>query len=159
MGYFSFIPVYVCVIAGDLLGDTILYSLGYIYGYTITKKIGKFLGLTEEGIEKANVLFHKHKGKIIFFSKVTNGLGFGIVVLITAGITKIPFRKFMAINFLGQLVWSGVLIATGYFLGNLYIAVPSLLGKSCVIGFYLIIVSLVLFNHRKMRARFNRLSI
>jgi membrane protein DedA with SNARE-associated domain len=37
-----------------------------------------------------------------------------------AGAMKIPFKKFLMMNFLGEIVLVGILLFLGYFLGNAY---------------------------------------
>jgi membrane-associated protein len=39
---------------------------------------------------------------------------------VTAGIVKMDFKKFMQYSFLGGIVWSGFLVAMGYFYGFLW---------------------------------------
>jgi len=124
---------------GDLTGDVMLYYVGYRYGVSVISKVKKWFGLTEERINKAKELFHNHKYKILFISKLTNGFGFAIPVLVTAGIVRIPFWKFIRTNIAGQLFWSAGLLALGYFFGGLYDSIHSVLGKSFLIGAVLII--------------------
>ena len=142
-GFFSFWPIYFVLMLGDLIGDVFLYYLGYRYGHNFAVKFGKYLKLTEAHIEKAKELFHKHKNWILLFSKTTNGLGFAVAVLFTAGMSKIPFWRYIGINILGQLIWSGMLIALGYFFSHAYVQINNTLGKvTLVLGG---IIALLLF--------------
>jgi membrane-associated protein len=129
LGYFSLIPAYIALMLGDILGDTAWYYLGYHYGRSAIRKFGKRFNITEEGVEKAEKLFHRHKTKILFISKITNGIGFSVVVLVTAGIARIPFRKYLAVNIAGQMIWSGLLLAVGYFFSSSYQHINSVAGK------------------------------
>jgi membrane-associated protein len=119
-GQFSVLVVYGIVILGDLIGDVVWYYIGYHYGHRFVKRFGGRFGLTEEKITKVQEKFHKYKNPILFFSKITNGFGFALAVLFTAGLSKIPFWRYITINFIGQFVWSGMLLAAGYFFGNAY---------------------------------------
>ncbi len=121
--------VYIIVILGDLIGDVVWYYIGYRYGYAFAKKWGERFGLTDQKIEQVKEKFHKHKHSILFLSKITNGLGLALVVLFTAGLSKIPFRRYMIINFTGQLVWSGILLVIGYEFGNALNKIDSIGGK------------------------------
>ncbi|MGI9118240.1 MAG: DedA family protein, partial [Minisyncoccia bacterium] len=74
-GYFSFLPVYLTLMCADLLGDVGMYYLGYHYGKKFINRFGKKFNVTEEGVQKMENLYHKHKHKILFISKLTGGLG------------------------------------------------------------------------------------
>jgi len=65
--------------------------------------------------------FAKHGGKTIFAVKSTTGLCWATFV--TAGIVKMDFKKFMQYSFFGGIVWSGFLVAMGYFYGYLWISI------------------------------------
>lgn len=129
LGYFSFLPIYAALMIGDLIGDIGWYYIGYHYGRKAIHRFGERFGVTEEKVEKVEKLFHQHKNKILFTSKITNGFGFALAVLMTAGIAKIPFKRYITINFLGQMIWSGLLLAVGYFFGESYIRIESVTGK------------------------------
>ena len=48
------------------------------------------------------------------------GFGFAVATLFTAGLVKVDFKKYALFNFLGGFIWTGFLLAAGYFFGNLY---------------------------------------
>ncbi len=118
LDYVSFYPVYLTLMAGDLCADVLWYGVGYHGGHPLVRKYGHFVGIDEDLVSKTEEAFHRHQNKILFLSKITMGFGFALVILITAGIARIPFRKYLAFNAIGQLVWTGVLIALGYFFGG-----------------------------------------
>jgi len=154
LGYFSILPVYIALMAGDLIGDTILYMLGYRYGHNLVKKFKKWFKITDEGLSKVEDLYHKHKHKILIISKVTNGLGLGMVVLATAGIVRIPYKHFIFINFIGQLFWSALLISSGYFFGHVYSQISSVLGKVFLVGILFVFLFLLYRYSKKLRKNF-----
>ncbi|MGC9968364.1 MAG: DedA family protein [Minisyncoccia bacterium] len=123
IGFFSFWPIYLILMAGDLTGDVLWYFLGRHGARSFVDKYGRFFSITEENIEKAERFFQDHPVKILFFSKITMGFGFALATLIAAGAARVPFKKYFIINFCGQFVWTGALIAVGYFLGHLYVLV------------------------------------
>jgi membrane protein DedA with SNARE-associated domain len=144
-GQFDLLPIYLVVMLGDLIGDVLWYYLGYRFGYRFVQKYGGRFGLTEKKIEEVKEKFHEHKNSILFLSKITNGLGLALVVLFTAGLSKIPFKRYMVINFTGQLIWSGILLVIGYEFGNFLNQIKSiesklLIGAAIVAVFVLIIL-------------------
>lgn len=120
LGYLKPLPAYAVLLAGDLAADSAWYYVGYFGAHPLVSKYGRFLSLSEARINKILVHFRNHLNKILFLSKITMGFGFALAILITAGIARIPFTKFMAINFFGGLLWTGLLIGCGYFFGNVY---------------------------------------
>jgi len=152
-GYFSFIPLYFSLMFGDLLGDIVWYYLGFQYGHRFVNRFGKYFDITEKHIEKVKEKFHQHKNPILFLSKITNGFGFAIVVLFTAGLTRIPFPRYMSLNVLGQTIWSGLLIGVGYFFGNLYVRISTITGKLLLISVAIIIIILIARFVRNYRKR------
>ncbi len=151
-GYFSLIPVYTVLMIGDLIGDTVLYYLGYKYGYRAIGKFGKYLGITEKRVEKASVLFHRYKDPVLFISKITNGFGLSVVTLLTAGIVRIPFLRYLAFNMLGQFVWTGALLYVGYTFGGLYDEIDTWNGRITIIG--IVIVAFILgYGYRNYRKK------
>lgn len=125
-GYLNWVIVYGVVMLGDLIGDVVWYYLGYHFGHRFVAKFGKRFDLTEDKIEHIKKKFHEHKHPILFLSKITGGLGFAVVVLFTAGMSRIPFRRYLLVNTLGQLFWSGLLLGSGYFFGTAFINIQSI---------------------------------
>lgn len=140
LGYFTFWPAYISLMLGDLLGDTIWYNVGRRYGHGFIKRFGKYVSVTEESVEKVTDVFHRHKYKILFISKISNGLGLSMVTLLTAGMIKIPFLRYLLTNLTGQFIWSGILIGVGYFFSNLYIQVDTWMGRVSIIVSFLVLI-------------------
>lgn len=148
LGYFGFIPVYLALISGNLIGDVVWYYIGFMWGHKFIGRFGKNFGITEDEVTKVTETFHKHKYPILFVSKITNGFGFALVVLITAGIVRIPFALYMVVNIIGQFIWAGMLIGIGYFFSDLYLQIDTILGRVMVIiGF--IIILIIFLKYRK----------
>jgi len=148
LGYFGIVPVYLALMAGDLIGDVFWYYLGHFYGHSFIRKFGKYFNVNEQSVEKVKIIFHKHKHPILFISKITNGFGFALATLMTAGMVKIPFRRYIAINILGQFIWTGLLMSIGYFFGNFYLAVNAIFGKIFIIGIFIILL-IALMRYQK----------
>jgi membrane protein DedA with SNARE-associated domain len=153
-GFFSFWPVYILLMAGDLTGDVAWYFVGRHGARPLMNRYGRFLSLTEANVEKMEALFHKHQMKILFISKITMGFGFALATLIAAGAAKIPFKRYFLINFFGQFVWTGILMAVGYFFGQLYTVVDKSLRWGFVVALIVIGFAAVYGFGKAMRKRF-----
>ena len=142
LGYIEFLPAFIFLTIGDLLGDIGWYWLGRRYGARFVRRFGKYFSITYEHIETVRDIFHRHKSWILLFSKMTGGFGLAITTLFTAGMIEIPFFFYLMFNFLGQLVWTGLLMSIGYFLGSTYLLANDLYGKISVIAMALVIILL-----------------
>lgn len=120
LGQFEFWPLYAALVGGDLAADIFWYTVGYHGAKRLIYRWGKFLGITPEIIDKLGHKFREHQTKILIFSKLTMGFGFALATLTTAGMVKVPFRRYTMINLIGGLIWVLFLIGVGYFFGNVY---------------------------------------
>ena len=118
LGAFNAFVVLFFSIIGDVIGDVALYGLGYKYGMGFVRHIGKYVGITERLVLRMEKYFTRHGGKTIFAVKSTTGLCWATFT--AAGIVKMDFKKFLKFSFLGGIVWSGFLVAMGYFYGYLW---------------------------------------
>jgi membrane protein DedA with SNARE-associated domain len=153
-GFFSFWPVYLLLMAGDLTGDIAWYFVGRHGARPLIRRYGHFISLTEENVEKMEKLFHKHEMKILLISKITMGFGFALATLIAAGAAKIPFKRYFFINFFGQFVWTGILMAVGFFFGQLYTLVDKSLRWGFVVALILLVFAAIYGFGKAMRKRF-----
>jgi membrane protein DedA with SNARE-associated domain len=81
------------------------------------------------------------------------GLGFATATLFTAGLVKISFKKYMLLNFLGQIIWTGLLLSIGYIFGEWYDAIDNVFGKITLISGILIVVVLFFGYGRYVKKR------
>lgn len=119
-GLLPFFPVFIILILGDLFGDMLWYGIGAYLLEPLLRRKGTFMGITEERLVKIKKLFDTYHEKILIYSKLTLGFGLAVGVLMVAGVTRVPFKKYMVINFLGELFLVAVLMTLGYFFGDTY---------------------------------------
>ena len=144
LGAFNIFIVFVLSVLGDMIGDVIFYSLGYKFGMTFVRKVGKYVGITEKLILRIEKYFEKHGGKTIFTVKATTGLCWATFT--AAGIVKMDLRKFLKYSFLGGLAWSGFLVVLGYFYGYMWAELKQYINWVGWVIFFLAIASIVFVN-------------
>ena len=142
-GTFDLIPIYATLTISDMVGDIGWYCVGRYWGLPFVKRFGKFFSVTEKTLAKATALFHKHHNKILFISKITMGFGFALVTLITAGIAKVPFKKYLIFNVSGQLIWTAALLGIGYGFGNIYTSINKGFRDIALVALIIIALALV----------------
>jgi membrane protein DedA with SNARE-associated domain len=150
-GLFDFLPVYFALMFGDLIGDTIWYEIGRHLGHPFIARFGKYFGITEEKVTRATEIFHKHKNRILLISKITNGFGLALVTLVTAGMVRIPFGRYITLNLIGQFVWTGILISAGYFFGNFYAQIERFMGKANAVIIVAVAAVIVFYLYKYIR--------
>ncbi len=113
-GQFDGAIVALMLIAADLVGDALYYSLGR-WGHTpFLRRLEKLLSLTEERFKPLEEGFRRHDWKILLIGKTQP---FGSVILFFAGATKMPVGRYMMFNLLATVPKVLLFAGAGYFLG------------------------------------------
>lgn len=141
LNYVHLWPIYLTLVAGDLTADMIWYVIGRYGAYRFARKYGRYVGVTEALLTKTEALFKHHQNKILFFSKITMGFGFALVVLMSAGMARVSFKKYMALNTLGQFIWTGFLLSIGYFFGKFYLVINKDLQRLSLFAFIIVVMA------------------
>jgi len=142
---------------GDLIGDAGWYYVGRRYGHVFVTRYGKYFNVTESGVERMTRLFHRYKNSVLFLSKISNGFGFALVTLTTAGMVRIPFGRYMLVNLMGQLIWTGFLLDAGYFFTHLCVTVNSVVGRMSLVAAGAILAAIGYRYWKYLRGRAERL--
>ncbi len=98
--------------AGNLTADTLWYSMGYLGKLEWALRIGKRVGISQDGLERIEAAMQKHAARILFFAKLS--VSMVIPSLIAAGLVKIPWRKWFPYVFCAEMIWTGSLVFVGY---------------------------------------------
>ena len=144
LGQFNLVEMYLALMLGDFIADLGWYCLGRFGARSTIFKYGHYFGVTPEVLEKVEGRFLEYHQKILIISKLTMGLGFALVILIVAGMFKVPFKNYVTLNLVGGFIWTAILITAGYFLGNVYIAIP----ESMKIVFVLTVLLIAVLGFR-----------
>lgn len=124
IGTVRFWPAYGALMAGDILSDIMWYFLGYFAARPFFARFGRFINATPEVIAKVERRFHKYHMRILVISKLTMGLGLAAVILTVAGMLRVPFVRYVAINVLGGIIWILFLMGVGYYFGDVLQYIP-----------------------------------
>lgn len=124
LGVLALSPTIAALAAGELSADVLWYWLGHHYGEGFVNRFGKYFGITEMRVQKAKHLYHTYNDPIILISKFVGGLtGLSPAMFFTAGLSRVSFRRYMVLNVIGQVFWTGGLLSIGYFLGHLFASI------------------------------------
>ncbi len=108
-------PVFlVLLFIAAVLGDTVGYWFGRKTGPRIFKKPDARL-FKQGHIQKAQAFYEKHGGKTIIIARFVPIVR--TFAPIVAGTAKMEYKRFLAFNLVGGLVWTFGVTSLGYFVG------------------------------------------
>jgi len=148
-GLFNVGIVFILSVVGDVLGDIVLYHIGYFGGTHIIEKAQKFLKIKDATVEKLKNKFHQNSGRLIFYVKSTTGLSY--ITFTLAGALRMKLLKFIKYSILGGLVWSSLLVFLGYFFGYAAEQISQYIKYAGIVIFAAAIISLVIISIIKKR--------
>ncbi|MGA7418294.1 MAG: DedA family protein [Acidimicrobiales bacterium] len=102
--------------AGAIVGDTIGYWIGDKGGYRLLLRYGHYVRIDESKIKVARYLFARHGGKVVFFGRFVAVLRTYAAFL--AGTSQMHYRRFLAFNASGGIVWAAVYGFGAYYAGH-----------------------------------------
>lgn len=126
---------FITLFGAAILGNNVGYWLGSKYGRGLFKPEAKFL--TIENREKAEEFFAKHGGKALLMARFVPFVR--TFVPIVCGITQYRYKSFLFCNILGAMLWIGILLFAGVFLGT----IPFIAKNIEIIATIVVLVSLL----------------
>lgn len=150
-GYLDAWMVLAVVVLGDLIGDTLLYSLGRWGTSLLLRFGGRRVGLTPDRLAMLRQRFAARSRSTLAVGKLTHSIG--ALVLATAGAARMNYLEFLLINLVTTIPKSALLLLVGYGLGQ---GVLRLTGSFAYLPLVLLIVGavliVVLFARRESRS-------
>lgn len=137
------------VLAGSLIGETIGFSIGRLFGTRIrASRLGQRFG--ESNWQRADVFVERRGGPAIAISRFLPVLH--SLVPVVAGATKMRYRTFIAWTFGACLVWASVYVGIGYIAKASYQQVASnfKFGALIFAGIILLFVVFIHFAKKKI---------
>jgi membrane protein DedA with SNARE-associated domain len=106
-------PVFLAATMGNLICDSLWYSVGY-FGKTEWLSIfGRRFGIRQKLGEHLRQEMHTSYVKILFIAKFT--LSFMIPTMILTGLLRIPRKRWFPPLIVADTFWTGLLILVGYY--------------------------------------------
>jgi membrane protein DedA with SNARE-associated domain/membrane-associated phospholipid phosphatase len=137
---------------GAIMGDTVGYFIGHRFGEGFFLKYGHYLLFKKEYLDEAKGFFDKHGGKTVFLGRFMAWLrAFAPVV---AGISKMPYQRFLFFNVAGGIAWAIIFSVLGYLVGNSWSIIRVYLGRMGILAFIGGGVTLYLYFVLRKKRRF-----
>ncbi len=109
--------VFAAAMVGAIVGDSGGYWLGYYGGWPLLVKIGGWLRVSESSLEEVRDRFSQNAGKAVLLGRFVALLRVFAGPL--AGITRMPYYRFLICNAIGAATWAATMVSLSYFLGRL----------------------------------------
>jgi membrane protein DedA with SNARE-associated domain len=115
-GQLNIIAVSVIAVVAAVVGDSIGYAIGRFGGRRLVLRFGRYVFVTPKRLDAAERFFTRHGGIVVTIARFVEGLRQlnGII----AGIAGMPWRRFLAYNTLGAVLWVAVWAGLGYLAGS-----------------------------------------
>ena len=101
---------------GATVGGVLGYWIGIKGGLPLLTRYGAYVGVRKSHIDKAHAFFERNGAKTILFGRFVAVLRTWAAVI--AGAACMSFKRFVAYNTLGSIVWAIVFGWLGYYFGR-----------------------------------------
>ncbi|MGN6522128.1 MAG: DedA family protein [Actinomycetes bacterium] len=136
------------VVLAAISGDSVGYEIGRHFGPRILRI--RLLDKRREKLDKAQDFLRRRGGSAVFLGRFV--AFFRAVMPALAGISRMPYRGFLAFNALGGLLWGVGFVLVGYLAGASYQVVERDLGAGAAVVVAVVVVAAVVV-HRVREAR------
>jgi membrane protein DedA with SNARE-associated domain len=116
-GHFDPWLAFVACLVGALLGDSVMFAIGYHFGHGLAvrhPRLAKFVGAQREATFE-NVV-ERHMFKVMALARFMVGVR-GPVYL-AAGVARVPFRKFIVYDMVCATMVVGTFFAVSFYFGD-----------------------------------------
>lgn len=145
------LPVAIVVIVGAaIVGDTVGYEVGkHVFGPRVLDS--RLVAKHRDRIEGANETLRTRGGVAVFLGRFTAFLR--AVMPALAGSARMPYRRFVAWNAIGGVVWGTSFVLLGHLAGASYARIQAQAGRDVAYALAaIVVVALVVWRVRKHRA-------
>jgi dephospho-CoA kinase len=152
LGYFDVSDVLLATLLGGFAGDQIGYALGRLHGRRAAAHTGLLGRLWRRHEARATVLFAQRS---LYAVSLARFISFARTLMPWfAGMTRMPYGRFLLYDTIGVLGWGIGSVTAGYLAGRSWQALASALGvvsAIVIIGIIAVMVSLGVRARRRMR--------
>src|SRR3954466_6895224 len=128
------------VVLCAIIGDSVGYEVGRHFGPRLLRL--KVFDGHREGLEKGQAALKRNGGRAVFLGRFTAFLR--AVMPGLAGSVRMPYRRFLAFNAAGGLVWGAGFVLLGYLAGASYQRIEKVAGRASTAILIVVILALAL---------------
>lgn len=139
----------VVVVAAAVIGDSVGYEIGRYAGPRILRL--PILVRHQRRLDDARAFLTRRGGSAVFLGRFV--AFFRAVMPALAGTARMPYRRFLAFNAAGGIVWGTGFVLLGYLAGNSYATVEKTVGRTAALAvLVLILLAVLIWRLRKRRS-------
>jgi membrane protein DedA with SNARE-associated domain len=149
-GHVPLAAVLAVVIVAAIVGDSVGYEVGKHFGPRLLDL--KIFAKRRDRLHDAQDFLARRGGVAVFLGRWV--AFFRAVMPALAGTAQMPYRRFLAFNAAGGIVWGAVVVTLGYLAGNSYARIEKTVGRTAalvVLG--LVVVGVIAWRVREHRRR------
>ncbi|HZK48246.1 MAG TPA: DedA family protein [Thermoleophilia bacterium] len=115
-GHVALWEVVVVAIAANLLGSTIAYMAGRYGGRALVLRYGRYVFMSEHHLDVADRWFERRGEITVFLTRMMPGIR--TFISVPAGVSRMPFGRFVVYSVLGTAPWNVALAYLGWVFGE-----------------------------------------
>jgi len=116
-GTFSLAGALIATTLGSVIGASILYAIGAVFGRERSLAMFDKIPLLKiSDFERTEAWFAKHGSKAVFFGRMVPI--FRSLISLPAGVERMSIAMFLLLTTTGSLIWNSIFVVAGYQLGR-----------------------------------------
>ena len=149
---------YLAVVSGAVLGSACNLTISRRYGRPFIQRFGKYIGVTEEKLARAERIFKRWGPWAIILGRHIPGMR--IVLSALSGILDVPYRVFIPCVFVSALIWAAIFLEIGRHVGprirEMFLIFPAHLIPWLLLGLALLAIGYLGYEHGFKPKAWNR---
>ncbi|WP_299132374.1 DedA family protein [uncultured Amaricoccus sp.] len=129
-GRMNFTVVLLAALAGTLLGNLPWYLIARLVGrqrfLELTARWGKYAAVKPADVQAAIAWFDRHGSKAVLLGRLAPGVR--TLISIPAGLSEMPFGRFLVLSTIGSAVWITFLLLAGVILHDNWHTIADIIG-------------------------------
>lgn len=142
------LPVMIAVaVLAAIIGDSVGYEVGRHFGTRLLNS--RIFERRRRGLERGQQALRENGGRAVFLARFTAFLR--AVMPGLAGASRMPYRRFLAFNAAGGLIWAAGFTLLGYLVGAGYHTVENIAGRASEAILAVVVLAVIVFVIRRRR--------
>jgi membrane protein DedA with SNARE-associated domain len=140
---------YLAIVSGAVLGSACNLTISRKYGRPFIQRFGKYIGITEARLVRAEGLFKRWGPWAIIVGRHIPGMR--IVLSALSGILGVPYKVFIPCVFVSALIWAAIFLEIGRRVGprirEVFLIFPAHLIPWVLLGLGLLVIGYLGYEH------------
>ncbi len=141
---------------GSLVGAVAGYAIGLWGGRPLLDRFGGYVGIGAEDLDRADRWFARWGSWAVFLGRMVPLVR--TFVSYPAGISRMPFGRFLLFSALGSIPWNAALIVAGFLVGENYVQIEAALKPFEYLIYAAVVAGIAYLVYRWWRAKRARAS-